>query len=49
MALTAVRANMIARVACVPVYALGGVEPRNAGLLSGFAGIAAIGALDVQA
>jgi thiamine-phosphate pyrophosphorylase len=47
--LTAVRANMIARAARVPVYALGGVEPRNAQLLSGFAGIAAIGALDVQA
>ncbi|MGA7675667.1 MAG: thiamine phosphate synthase [Rhizomicrobium sp.] len=48
-ALTSVRANAIARTAGVPVYALGGVEPRNAGLLSGFAGIAAIGALDVQA
>jgi thiamine-phosphate pyrophosphorylase len=47
-ALTAIRANMIARAACVPVYALGGVGARNAGLLSGFAGIAAIGALDVQ-
>jgi len=47
-ALTAVRANAIARGACVPVYALGGVEPRNAGLLSGFAGIAAISALDVK-
>ena len=47
--LTAVRANMIARGARLPVYALGGVEPCNAGLLSGFAGIAAISALDVQA
>jgi len=48
-ALTAVRANAIARAARVPVYALGGVEARNAGRLSGFAGIAAIGALDMQA
>lgn len=46
-ALTAVRANAIARAASVPVYALGGVEPGNARLLCGFAGIAAIGALDV--
>jgi thiamine-phosphate pyrophosphorylase len=48
-ALTAVRANAIARLARVPIYALGGMEAANAGLLSGFAGIAAIGALDVQA
>jgi thiamine-phosphate pyrophosphorylase len=48
-ALTAVRANAIARGARVPVYALGGIEAHNAGRLSGFAGIAAIGALDVQA
>ena len=41
------RANLIARAARMPVYALGGIEPRNAALLSGFAGIAAIGALDV--
>jgi thiamine-phosphate pyrophosphorylase len=47
-ALTAVRANMIARAVRVPVYALGGIGARNAGRLSGFAGIAAIGALDVQ-
>ena len=46
-ALTAVRANAIARAARVPVYALGGIEPSNARLLSGFAGIAAIGTLDV--
>ena len=46
-ALTAVRANAIARLARVPVYALGGIEAANAGRLSGFAGIAAIGALDV--
>ena len=45
--LTAVRANMIARGVRLPVYALGGIEARNAGRLSGFAGIAAVGALDV--
>jgi thiamine-phosphate pyrophosphorylase len=43
--LTAVRANMIARAARLPLYALGGVDARNAPLLSGFAGVAAIGAL----
>jgi len=49
-ALTLARANLIARAANVPVYALGGVTARNAGLLAGsFTGIAAIGALDVQA
>jgi len=48
-ALTCVRANLIARAARLPVYALGGVTARNAGLLArSFAGIAAIGALDVQ-
>lgn len=41
------RANMMARLSRRPVYALGGVTARNAGLLSGFAGIAAIGALAV--
>jgi len=46
-ALTAVRANLIARATRLPLYALGGIGPRNAALLSGFAGIAAIGALDV--
>jgi thiamine-phosphate pyrophosphorylase len=46
-ALTAVRANAIARQACVPVYALGGIDARNAKRLHGFAGIAAIGALSV--
>ena len=45
--LTAVRANLIAHATRLPLYALGGIEPRNAALLSGFAGIAAIGALDV--
>ena len=44
-ALGAARANLIARASCVPVYALGGIDSRNATLLSGFAGIAAIGAL----
>lgn len=46
-ALTPVRANMVARAARIPLYALGGIEPRNAALLLGFAGIAAIGALYV--
>lgn len=44
-ALTAARANLIARQVCVPVYALGGIDARNAPLLHGFAGIAAIAAL----
>jgi thiamine-phosphate pyrophosphorylase len=43
--LTAVRAAAIARHAQVPVYALGGVTPENAGRLHGFSGIAAIGGL----
>jgi thiamine-phosphate pyrophosphorylase len=43
--LTAVRANLMARQARVPVYALGGIDARNAARLSGFCGIAAIGAL----
>jgi len=49
-ALSAVRANFIARAARVPVYALGGIDPRNAARLSpsSFCGIAAIGALNVQ-
>lgn len=46
-ALTPVRANLIARATRIPLYALGGIAPRNAALLSGFAGIAAIGGLDV--
>ncbi len=46
-ALTAIRANAIAQASCVPVYALGGIDARNAALLHGFAGIAAIGALAV--
>jgi len=44
-ALTPVRANAMVHGLAVPVYALGGVTARNASLLHGFAGIAAIGAL----
>ncbi|MDE1985489.1 MAG: thiamine phosphate synthase [Alphaproteobacteria bacterium] len=47
-ALSPVRANLLARRTPLPIYALGGVEARNAALLSGFAGIAAIGALSVR-
>ncbi len=44
--LTPVRAAFIATHAPVPVYALGGVTPRNAALLApAFSGIAAIGSL----
>jgi thiamine-phosphate pyrophosphorylase len=43
--LTAARARLMARQALLPVLALGGVTARNAALLKGFAGIAAIGAL----
>ena len=46
-ALGPLRAAAIAKAAPVPVYALGGVDHANAGRLSGFAGIAAIGALAV--
>jgi thiamine-phosphate pyrophosphorylase len=45
-ALTPVRAAFIAAQAPVPVYALGGVTPRNAALLApAFSGIAAISSL----
>ena len=45
-ALTPVRAAYIAARAPVPVYALGGITPRNAGLLApAFSGIAAISSL----
>lgn len=44
-ALTAPRARLMARQIPVPVIALGGVDAQNAGLLKGFAGFAAIGAL----
>jgi thiamine-phosphate pyrophosphorylase len=47
LALTPVRANRMAQALRIPVYALGGVTSRNARLLHGFAGIAAIGALSV--
>ena len=43
--LTPARARLIARKALLPVLALGGVTARNAALLSGFSGIAAISAL----
>ncbi|HKB96785.1 MAG TPA: thiamine phosphate synthase [Rhizomicrobium sp.] len=44
--LTPVRAAFIAAHAPVPVYALGGINPRNAALLApAFSGIAAIGSL----
>lgn len=48
-ALTAIRANLIARAIDKPVYALGGIDARNARLLArdAFAGIVAIGALAV--
>ena len=46
-ALSAVRANAIARGLSTPVYALGGIDAGNARLLNGFVGIAAIGALAV--
>ncbi len=46
-ALGAARANLMARQAKVPVYALGGIGARNAALLSAFCGIAAVGALAV--
>ncbi len=44
----AVRANLVARAMSVPVYALGGIDARNAGRLHGFAGIAAVGALETN-
>ena len=47
-ALSPVRAAAIARLAGVPIYALGGVNAGNAGRLAGFSGIAAIGALAVD-
>lgn len=42
------RANRIARSARVPVYALGGIDAHTARRLSGFAGLAAVGALSPQ-
>ena len=46
-ALGAVRANAMAHAIAIPAYALGGIDAHNARLLHGFAGIAAIGALQV--
>lgn len=43
--LTSARARMIARQVKTPLFALGGITAQNAMLLSGFAGLAAIGAL----
>ena len=43
--LTPVRARLMAQRALLPVLALGGVTARNAALLPGFSGIAAITAL----
>jgi len=43
--LTPVRARLMAQRALLPVLALGGVTPRNATLLPGFSGIAAIESL----
>jgi thiamine-phosphate pyrophosphorylase len=45
-ALSAVRARLIARNVATPVFALGGITEKNAAQLSGFAGLAAIGALN---
>lgn len=39
------RANLMARQCPLPVYALGGITAANVGRLTGFCGIAAIGAL----
>jgi Thiamine monophosphate synthase len=43
--LSPVRANLLARQIPKPVFALGGITARNTARLSGFCGIAAIGAL----
>jgi thiamine-phosphate pyrophosphorylase len=45
--LSPARARLIARGVKTPLFALGGVTGKNAALLSGFSGIAAIGALAV--
>jgi thiamine-phosphate pyrophosphorylase len=44
-ALTPARARLIARGIKAPLFALGGITAQNANLLSGFSGLAAIGAL----
>jgi thiamine-phosphate pyrophosphorylase len=46
-ALGPARANLMARQVAMPVYALGGIDALSALRLSGFAGIAAVGALSV--
>jgi len=43
--LTPARARLIARGVKTPVFALGGITAQNAALLSGFSGLAAVGAL----
>jgi thiamine-phosphate pyrophosphorylase len=45
VALGVCRANLMAQLAPLPVYALGGISAENARRLRGFCGIAAIGAL----
>ena len=45
--LSAARARLIARSIPTPLFALGGVTAKNAALLSGFSGLAAIGALSL--
>ena len=45
--LTPARARLIARNSLLPVLALGGVNARNAALLSGFSGVAAIDGLNM--
>jgi len=45
--LTPARANLAAKQMRKPLYALGGIDVRNAALLHGFAGLAAIGALAI--
>jgi len=45
--LTPARARLMARAALLPVLALGGVNDRNAALLAGFSGIAAIDGLNM--
>lgn len=47
--LTAVRARLMAQRALLPILALGGVTARNAALLPGFSGIAAIESLGASA
>jgi thiamine-phosphate pyrophosphorylase len=43
--LTPARARLMARQVRTPLFALGGITAQNAGSLSGFSGLAAIGAL----